>query len=244
MSCEQVCDPMAMKLLVGITALCIASGDTYGDTYDDRSVASDVLFDHGLELYERGDYRAAQAAFSASYHKNADSDALYYLAKTYQRLGQFTRSLQFYEQFLAEAPHDDLYRPDAKRYRTLVARAIATRTVERSVFIPDFETPPLGRIDHVAPATVERQDPRSWRRTLFWVSGAAAVASIGLRIGTQSDQSITVDDVTATTFWAAVGGAAYFYYTGYIRDAPKRDELRVQPTMSREAVGMSLELGF
>jgi len=237
-----------MRLLVVGIAVAVALGQ--GTARADEELAYDVLVDHGVDLYERGDYKAAKEAFTAAYARRADPEALFYLAKSHQRDGDFQQALMFFDRFLETAPPDEADRAEAQRYRTMIARHLASREVTVPVFVPELDAEPERAASIVAiPQPHEpRKDPRAWRQTMYWVSGATMIASYGLASYASREDSEGWDkviNVSKYTWWAGVGGAVYFYYTGFIRDAPPaRENVRVNPAVAVDALGVSLELDF
>lgn len=237
-----------MRLLIVGIAVAVAFGQ--GTARADDDLAYDVLVDHGVDLYERGDYKAAREAFAAGYAARADPEAMFYLAKSHQRAGDFQQALMYFDRFLEDAASSDGDREEAERYRAMVARHLASREVTVPVFAPELEPEPERpmRVVAIPRPREQRDDPRAWRQTMYWVSGATALASMGVALyagehdGEQWDR---IRDSTKYTWWAGIGGAVYFYYTGFIRAAPPaRENLRLSPAVAVDALGVSLELDF
>jgi len=206
--------------------------------------------DHGIALYEQGDYKAAVKAFAAAHDERAEPEALFYLAKSHQRAGHFEEALDYFDRFLAQVPADDYDRAEAIRYREMIARHLAARDVQAAPFVPQAELAPHEPEPAIAiaPPREERNDPRAWRQTMWWVSGATILASYGLGWYAAEQHTDGWDRVANTakyTWWAGIGGAVYFYYTGFLKDAPaESDRLRIEPTVAMDGLGVSLELGF
>ncbi|HEX9104999.1 MAG TPA: tetratricopeptide repeat protein, partial [Polyangia bacterium] len=72
-------------------------------------------YEIGLGLYRLGDYHGALKEFAAGYELAHRPGFLLNLGQTYRKLGELREARDMYRQFLAEAPHDDPARPEARK---------------------------------------------------------------------------------------------------------------------------------
>ncbi len=242
-----------------------------------------ALLSEGIAMYNEGDYTGARESLIAAYELRPNPKLLFFIAKSYQRDGDFRSAQIYYDQFLAEAPESDSLRAEAERYAAMVDVHLIRRDAR-------FERVRPLQPEALAPAP----DPRAGARTWFWRSvastavlfGATTYAASRVRgyeddkldalvrlaadepglVGAEQGCAFSGRDTaaardladacaggqrwaTATNVLAlgALGTAVasgYFYYKGWLSDAPERQRVRVAPSVSPDGAGVSLGLSF
>lgn len=77
---------------------------------DERPPEYEDAFKRGTELFERGAYADARAAFEQAYAIHPEPLLLLNIGSTHRREGSLERALEYYQRYLTEAPEGDPYR--------------------------------------------------------------------------------------------------------------------------------------
>src|SRR5258706_14880630 len=111
-------------------------------------------FEAGRAHYALGDYAQAIQEFTAGYQLVHKPEFLINLGQSFRRLNELDAARAKFEQFLAEAPTDDPYRPQARALIDEIDRAKAERTAPEPA-------PPVRQAPPTPPPRVASPPPSS-----------------------------------------------------------------------------------
>ncbi|MEM6863377.1 MAG: tetratricopeptide repeat protein, partial [Myxococcota bacterium] len=92
----------------------------------------DARMEAGRKAYGRGDYEAAISSFLSALELKQDADAVYNIAKSYERLARYEEAIDFFEQYLQLSPEAS-DKADVEATITRLRKAIKERFQDLSV---------------------------------------------------------------------------------------------------------------
>jgi FimV-like protein len=170
-------------VLVAISAL---SGSALGQSPSrpDTDARARAHYEIGEGLFQLGKYSEAVKEFAAGYQLTRRPRFLLDLAQAYRQLGDEASARQMLEQFLAEAPADDIERPQVTELLGQLRGSPGPAPLAARPLLPAAQPSTLAVHAEVSRRAVESTSPR--RAKPYWwigVAGGALVVGAALGVG-------------------------------------------------------------
>lgn len=179
---------VALALCVGLSLVSMPRVAIAAPT-DQEMARARQLYENGRRLYEEGSYDGAILAFKKAYELSEDTNLLYNISLSYDRLGEFEQSIEYLDRYRALAPEDEQDELKRKRqslqrrldkqraFEAEAAAAEAERKAREAAQSSEPVTPPPPPPEDDKPRGPRVYGPAAWGLTA--ATGVSAAFGIG-----------------------------------------------------------------